>query len=208
MGGLGSGTWYRWDRKTTTEEVSRLDIRYMNIHCGIRSPGSSGVISWSCGGEPSGSVSYRVGKDSLLLKYKFRSHGEDWTDYRESILFDRTPCHYGGERLWFLCPHCSSRVAVLYGADVRFLCRHCYELPYGSQNETYIDRMMRKARKVRRRLGASENLFEPIWEKPKGMHWRTFRRLQAAEERANDASAVAMAKQLMLLGENPGRYGV
>ena len=26
---LGSGNWHRWDKKTTTEEVHRVDIRYM-----------------------------------------------------------------------------------------------------------------------------------------------------------------------------------
>ncbi len=67
---------------------------------------------------------------------------------------------------------------------------------------------MRKARKVRRRLGASDDLFEPIWEKPKGMHWRTFRRLQATEEWANNESTIAIAEKLKLLGEEPGRYGL
>lgn len=35
------------------------------------------------------------------------------------------------ERPWFRCPRCPrcwQRVAVLYGADKRFLCRHCYRL--------------------------------------------------------------------------------
>lgn len=201
MGGLGSGTWYRWDKKTTTEEVRRLDIRYMNKNCGIRSPGSSGVISWSCGGEPSGSVSYRVGDNSLLLNYKYRAYGEGWTDYRETVLLDRTPCHYGGERLWFLCPHCSTRVAVLYGADVRFLCRHCYDLPYASQNETHLDRMMRKARKLRRRMHADDNLGLPVWEKPKGMHWTTFERLRFKELLASEAVNADMAARLGLCDE-------
>ena len=35
-----------------------------------------------------------------------------------------------------------------------------------------MERMMRKARRVRDRLGASESLFDLIWEKPKGMHWK------------------------------------
>jgi hypothetical protein len=78
--------------------------------------------------------------------------------------FDAPSCstlYHGGERLWFLCPHCGKRVAVLYGSGARFLCRHCYTLPYGCQNKTYMDRMMRKARKIRAHLGASESLMEP-----------------------------------------------
>ena len=29
MGGLGSGNWYRWDTRTTTEQIHRVDIRYL-----------------------------------------------------------------------------------------------------------------------------------------------------------------------------------
>lgn len=198
MGGMGSGRWYRWDKKTTTEEVHRVDIRYLHKQGLLRWPGSTGSLSWSCGGEQTGSIRYRVEQDRLVLMYRYRLHGEDWRAVEEHVWFDRTPCNYGGERLWFLCPHCGKRVAVLYGAGARFLCRHCCTLPYGSQNETYMDRMMRKARKVRSRLGASESLMEPIWEKPRGMHWRTFERLVRAEEEANQASTLAMAKQMRM----------
>jgi hypothetical protein len=77
------------------------------------------------------------------------------------------------------------QVAVLYGAGKYFLCRHGYDLCYTSQQETEIDRMMRKKRKIRDRLGASHNLSMPIWRKPKGMHWKTFDRLQDQEEEIN-----------------------
>lgn len=196
MGGIGSGSWFRWDKKTTTEEVHRVDIRYMRNQGLLHWPGYTGSLSWSRRGEQTGSIRFRVEQDRLVLMYRYRSHGEEWQDVEEHVWFDRTPCNYGGERLWFLCPHCGKRVAVLYGAGIRFLCRHCYALPFGSQNETYIDRMMRKARKIRRRLGASESLVEPIWQKPKGMHRRTFERLLRAEREANWASTLAMHEQL------------
>lgn len=196
VGGIGSGSWYRWDKKTTTEEVNRIDIRYMRQQGLLRWPGCTGSLSWSCGGEPTGSIRYRVEQERLVLNYRYRSHGEEWQDIEEPVWFDRTPCNFGGERLWFLCPHCGRRVAVLYGADVRFLCRHCYRLPYGSQNEIYLDRMHRKARKIRKRLGASDNLTEPVLFKPKGMHQKTFDRLVREEEMANTASLMEMARKL------------
>ena len=46
----------------------------------------------------------------------------------------RSSCHYGGERPWFLCPHCGRRVAILYGGAV-FACRTCYGLAYEVQRE-------------------------------------------------------------------------
>jgi hypothetical protein len=56
--------------------------------------------------------------------------------------------------------------------------------------------MMRKARKIRERLGASNNLFEPVWEKPKGMHWKTFERLQERERTANSLSMMISLQRL------------
>jgi hypothetical protein len=68
-------------------------------------------------------------------------------------------------------------------------------LPYSSQRETYTHRMMRKARKIRQRLGASSNLFEPVWDKPKGMHWTTFERLRERERRSNELSMLVWLRE-------------
>ena len=194
MGGPGSGNWYRWDKKTTTDEVHRLDVRYMRKH-GLLKPGYSGTLSWSRGGEKTGSIGYHVWSHKLVLKYRAKIGGE-WEDVEEPVQFDRTSCHYGGERLWFLCPHCGRRVAVRYGHRARFLCRHCYALPYGSQNEDYVDRMVRKARRLRARLGASDDLSQPILWKPKGMHQKTFERLRKAAEKADEEAALALAAKI------------
>jgi hypothetical protein len=173
------------------EEVHRLDIRYMKQH-GLIRLGSIGSLSWFRGDQQTGSIGFRVKLDCLVLDYRYRSVGGDWEPVQETIWLDWTACHYGGQRPWFRCPWCFRRVAVLCGYGKRFLCRHCYRLPYASQQETYQDRMMQKARKIRERVGASMNLFEPIWQKPKGMHWTTFERLLQLEECANDASLEAL----------------
>jgi hypothetical protein len=71
-------------------------------------------------------------------------------------------------------------VAVLYGESVRFLCRHCYKLPYTSQCEDRIDRMIRKREKIRRRLRLDGGA-GPGYERPKGMHRSTYERLMKEE---------------------------
>jgi len=176
MGGPGSGQWYRWKgTRTTLEGVNRLDVRWLHRHGYL--DGCPHWVTWSCGERRVGGVMLALQAEGMVLTYRYRVHGRDWESVRQVITLDWTPCHYGGERPWFRCAGCRRRVAVLCSAGKWFLCRHCYELPYGSQQETEEARLLRKVRTLRARLGASMNLLEPIWTKPTGMHWRTFDRL-------------------------------
>lgn len=182
MGGRGSGTWYRWNKQTTMEETKRIDIRYMHRK-GLLNPGTSGSLSWSRGGEPTGDIRFTCYSEDLFLHFRFRYHGEDdWQSIEQKIPFDRTPCHYGGYRLWFLCPRCNRRVGILCSDGPLFLCRHCYQLPYASQNETKLDCLVRGMHKL------GDQIFEHYeygegWGKKKGMHWKTYNRLLAQYER-------------------------
>jgi hypothetical protein len=187
MGGSGSGSWYRCDSKTTTESQHQVDIQWLKKQ-GDLQPGTVGSLSWSCRDKRTGSIGYMVGVDRMVLNYRHRPHGGDWEDVEQVIFFDRTSCNYGGSRPWFLCSRCQRRVAVLYGAGKYFLCRHCYNLTYASQQESKEDRLMRKARKIRERLGASNNLMIPVLFKPKNMHQKTFDRLRIEEDHANTLS--------------------
>lgn len=198
MGGIGSGDWCRWDSKATIEDGLKIDIFYLRKQGVLKHSGATGNLSWSRDGKEQGVISFGVGTDRLVLMYSHSKYGGERQEVKETIMFDRTSCNYGGERVWFLCPECEKRVAVLYCASGRFLCRHCNNLPYTSQNETHMDRMRRKAGKIRHNLGASQDLTVPVWEKPKGMHWKTFNRLLREEKKANEASVFAMAKKLRM----------
>ena len=193
MGGSGSGRWYRWDTKTTIEEVRRLDIRYMRQH-GLLRPGYLGSMTWHRGDKETGSIQFHVSYDNrIVLDYRYREYSGEWESVRETIMMDWTPCHYGGTRPWFRCPGCARRVGVLCGYGKWFLCRHCHRLPYASQQQSHHDRMMDQAWKIRKRLEVGESLFEPLgpWHKPKRMHWRTFAKLTAREKRYSRASLSA-----------------
>jgi len=195
MGGSGSGNYLRWDSKSTTESQHRIDIRWLKKQGYLR-PGASGLLSWSRGDEQTGSIGYRMEHDRMILNYRQRPHGDEWENVEQAISFDRTSCNYGGLRTWLLCPRCWQRVALLYGAGKYFFCRHCYNLTYASQQESKSDRFMRKARKIRARLGASNNLMESILFKPKNMHQKTFDRLRREADHANDLSLIIMGQRL------------
>ncbi|MBI5557210.1 MAG: hypothetical protein HY885_06185 [Deltaproteobacteria bacterium] len=187
MGGQGSGRWHRWNSKTTTESQRRLDIRWLKKQGYIR-PGISGTLSWTCNGKDSGWISYRIDHDRMVLVYNYRRNGGEWEQVEQTVTITPTPCNYGGERSWFFCPRCWKRVAVLYGAGKYFLCRHCYQLTYESQQEGPAVRILIKSQKIRKRLGGSGATGDLFPAKPKNMHWKTYWRLRNEAEQAENLS--------------------
>ena len=198
MGGPGSGDWVRWNSKTTADDLKKIDIRYMKRQ-GMLYEGYVGVLSWWQGDVSTGNVYVYVKQGFMTIKYRTRFNKGPWHDIQQDIKFDSTACNLGGSRQWFLCPDCGKRVAILYAGGIKFLCRHCHDLSYQSKNEDQADRMRRKARKIRNRLGASGDLFQPVLFKPKGMHQKTFDRLRQAEYEANQTVLWSMAKDMGLI---------
>ncbi len=173
MGGSNSSTYYRWNAKAVTMEQKRIDIRWMKQQ-GYLQPDYIGTLSWSSGGKPSGSIGFKIEKDTMVLKYKHRSRSEDWEEVEQRITLDKTPCYFGGYRQWFICPRCHKRIAILYGAGKYFFCRHCHNLTYQSCNEPDYQRMLNKAYKLKEKLGGEGYLNSLIPRKPKGMHQKTY----------------------------------
>lgn len=181
MGGRGSGNWYRWDKQDTTEDCKTIDIRLMKRN-GWLLPGCGGNLKWTCNGEPSGDINYHCYESRLLLNYRFRSVGIEWEPVKQTIFIESTPCNYGNSRQWFLCPRCGYRCALLYGADRLFLCRKCYELPYASQMQSDLDRLVDQKHKLGKRIFDDYEYGDGWWKK-KGMRWKTFDRLYKRYER-------------------------
>jgi hypothetical protein len=55
MGGEGSGNWYRFDKKTTTEECHSMDVRYLHRE-DLLKPGYRFSLRWSRTGRETCSV--------------------------------------------------------------------------------------------------------------------------------------------------------
>ena len=76
------------------------------------------------------------------------------------------PRNYGGDgQRFFLCPACSRKVQHLYLRDERLACRRCAGLTYRSQHT--LRRGLHRARDIRRKLGASEELLAPLPPRPR-----------------------------------------
>jgi hypothetical protein len=137
--------------KTQVEDCKSIDITWMRKE-GFLGGIASRTIRWTnAAGEDRGSIGITVrmvGWDSsdstVRLTYTVSSRGSDDSEHLDyEIRLTTTPCNFGGERYWFICPlsidgtPCGRRVGKLYlpPGGRYFGCRHCYNLTYKCQQE-------------------------------------------------------------------------
>jgi hypothetical protein len=149
---------------------------------GMLRPGRTSEIGWSRGGLPTGSL--RI----LALDWGVRLGDE-------LVGFTSTETAFGGQRQWFECPGCRRPCRLLYRGH-RVLCRRCHGLRYSSENEGAFGRAIGRAQRLRMRLGGSPSLVEPFPPKPKGMHWKTYRRLEQLDRRLVGGITAAAGRPL------------
>ncbi|MCP4185014.1 MAG: hypothetical protein GY761_17160, partial [Hyphomicrobiales bacterium] len=170
--------------------------------------GWSGGWNWTCDGERVAWIRLHANDNRLHLSYRVRIAGGDWEDIDETIQIVQVPCSFGGSRPYFICPGivngttCARRVVKLYGSGWYFLCRHCYQLTYTSQSEEGWDRALRKANKIRQRLGGEAGMAELFPNRPKGMWQRTYEKLrnQSIEAEAIADEAFLINAERLLTG--------
>ncbi|CAN5532983.1 hypothetical protein BH10PSE16_BH10PSE16_33000 [soil metagenome] len=190
--------------KRTTSDMRALDVRKVQRE-GLLKPGYSCGWKWSRDGETTASINLKVETDCVTLEYMQRNPGGEWQAMAYPVRLAWTPCTYGGQRAWWLCPGagCGRRVAVLYGGSV-FACRHCQRLAYKSQRETPNDRAYRRANDLRDRLGWVPGMIHGPGVKPKGMHWRTYWRLRAIHDANVMQTLAGLTAWLGKMGIDPG----
>lgn len=200
MGGFGSG---KSGGHATTSDYRSLDVRKLQRE-GTLAPGRAFSWQWTRDGEKMASIQIQTEVNCVILSYRSRRGGDDWQPMEYPVYLDRTDCTLGGIRPWFLCPAngCGRRVAKLFlGGSGVFACRHCYRLAYASQRESVDSRATRRADKIRERLGWERGILNGHRGKPKGMHWKTYRRLQTQHDDFVTVSLNGMAKRLGLLNQ-------
>jgi hypothetical protein len=198
MGGFGSGRTSGYGRDKV-EACRSIDVNRL-YKTGCLRAGWAGGWQWTHNGEKVAWINLRAEADRLHLSYRVRIAGGDWEDVAETVRIVRAPCRYGGVRSYFICPGmvnhvaCGRRVAKLHAAGRYFLCRHCYRLAYASQSEGALDRTLRRANKIRQRLGGEPGMASPFPPKPKRMWRRTYNSLRGqafhAEMLADEAIAL------------------
>jgi len=206
MGGFGSG---RYGGRPTADISKKIDLAWM-IRTDKATPGQwiSGALSWNCGGEPAGSISYVANMEDpygsyLRLNY-WRGSGDEREHVEQRIRLVFTEPNYGGRRWWMICPYKHVRVGKLYmpnGGD-RFASRKAWRLAYNSQRVAHRDRPFEKLFRLQRKLGCEQG-WDSWIRRPKGMWNRTFDRHLEHFEELDALCGAEMAMLFLRLGGKP-----
>lgn len=109
------------------------------------------------------------------------------------IALTYTETRFGGRRPWFCCPHCQKRRRVLQYVQKSLACRQCFDLRYTSEIEDALSRASRQRHRLFEKVGGG-SLVGDFPAKPKGMHWRTYRAIEAKAQAHLQAFAIGVAR--------------
>ncbi len=137
-----------YSNRKMVEECQSISTVFLNQRRLLNGGINNTTISWSICGNTTARIGLIVsmfeGEEHCRLYYTVTdrlSGHEKELDYKVKLV--STPCYYGGNRWWFICPVsksygevCGHRVGNLYLDGDSFGCRHCYNLTYKCQKES------------------------------------------------------------------------
>lgn len=132
-------------KKLLADEVHGLDILHLSKKGVFKSgPNMRWTSRWRCRNRESGSIGYYLIEDfdgnPIALRFIYtvpNNHSGQKESFDYQVFLDATPCHFGGQRWWFICPlrsrrNCLHRSRIIYLTPYNsyFGCRECCELSY------------------------------------------------------------------------------
>ncbi|MHC4269044.1 MAG: hypothetical protein ACYSTS_11320 [Planctomycetota bacterium] len=129
-----------YSNRKTVEECQSISTVFLNQRRLFNGGFNNTTLTWSIGGNQTGSmgmfVSMFKGEEHCRFNYTITDRfSGNKTDLDYKVRLVSTPCYYGGQRWWFICPLtrngevCNRRVGIIYLAGGEYFgCRHCYDL--------------------------------------------------------------------------------
>src|SRR5262249_20363347 len=117
----------------TCESFHSIDLAWLHQR-GMLKSWNSTRLTWSWGGEKTGSINILVQPDGLRLRYSFTADSGEKVGIKELVPFVHTATPFGGRRQWLTCIECGWGCRKLYGGRY-FRCWQCRGLKYASQSE-------------------------------------------------------------------------
>lgn len=137
----------RWSlsNKIETDDVRKLSISWLNQKRLLLAYWSDTITWTNVSTGHQNSIGIEISANSydgyVRLLYQTNRDGKK-KDFDYKVFLTTTPCHFGGQRYWFICSGtngilCGRRSGTLYLVHGYFICRHCGNLTYFSKTRNY-----------------------------------------------------------------------
>lgn len=144
MGGYGSTRWHGKHVRDTVEGNLTLNMfRLRRENIVVPAAEINGIFS----GTAWGAMQFSLANNCMRLSYKIAGNHHHY-----DIQLEQTVPHFGGVRLWWLCPTCGRRAGKLHLARERFECRQCGHLAYQSSRDITLKKIYASLLKQDRRI--------------------------------------------------------
>lgn len=185
MGGVGSGNWVRITKVNVLEDYQSISIADLSRQNFSFAEGDSTRSIWTISSNKYLVIEIKV-ENPTCFSVDFLPGRK--IENQLLIHFNLTPCNFGGNRAWFVCPHCVKNRSRLYFKNLDFQCGFCLNIPYRCQNEKQWDRLLRKREKISIKLGRTHE------KKPPNMHWKTYSSLLNEYELLSEKASLSFLK--------------
>ncbi len=166
MGGFGSGRYDQVRSTGSVEQATRIDLRA--IRRGLAHKHASRLTLDS-------SERFELSANIIVGVLEIASLEGSELHLIASLQIVEHSRHYGGYQSYLVCPECEMRYQTLYmNNEKEIACRKCLNLCYDSQYQSPPIRHQVKANKLRKQLGGKPGLINPLPDKPRYMHWKSY----------------------------------
>lgn len=158
--------------RPTCEDTPAIDIRDWKAE-GLLTPGAHWTINCFMDDEKAGTINVAIGDDHVTLTYRAADDDGNMATWSEDVgLAYEAGGLLAGRRVWFLCPDCDRRRALLYFRNGEFGCRTCQGLAYQSQREGGRNQPRRPTGGWPVDFGARTTAgLRRVWSGPRGSAW-------------------------------------
>lgn len=101
----------------------------------------------------SASICLMASAEKVDIKYSLKDQ-----EKKEYVSLNYVPNHYGGEKLYFLCPLCGRRIRFLCATERGFVCRKCANLNYEVQQSGKEGVLLHRIEKLLHSMEVETNL--------------------------------------------------
>jgi len=178
--------WYRWNTATTLNDRIAVDVRdWQRRELLVR----AAIFPWLGRSTAKSRIAFSRVEHDRVTPLQAAKVGGGLAERRRTITLTSTPCHFGGRRVWFVCPRCYDPPQTLF-VNPLFSLRIAAAFPMPLRTKAITTAPFRRARIWRDDWGPVLVVGDPNLGQAEGDALANIRPLKEEAERADEIADI------------------